>query len=107
MGLKPDHGMTLRRLWAGGWLFSNMSFTASILTHARSIIFMKQIARKNVSSTSRVNFFASGLCYCCWLPGVPGVFWLSETLEKRLLYYSWNVAKIFLENRRIDSENYD
>jgi hypothetical protein len=61
MGLKPDQGMIVRRLWAGGWLFSNMSFTASFLTHARSIIFVKPGARKNVSSNSYIYFFASGL----------------------------------------------
>jgi hypothetical protein len=26
------------------------------------------------------------------------VFWWSETLGKRVLYYSWIIAKIFLEN---------
>ena len=33
------------------------------------------------------------------------VFWWSETLGKRLLYYSWFVAKIFLEYWLIDSGN--
>ncbi len=110
MGLKPDQGVTLRCLWAGRRFgrFSNMSFPAPVLIHAQSIIFVKQSARKNVLTTSGVNFFCQrvGLTVCR-LPGMPDVFWWSETLEKRVFYYSWIIAKIFLENWRIDFENYD
>ena len=59
--------------------------------------FCESKCREDVSSTGCVNFLPADWGYCILVAQGAWHFSWSETLGKRLFYYSWIIAKIFLE----------
>jgi hypothetical protein len=87
-------------------MFSNMSFTASVLTHARSIIFVKTGARENVISTSHVSFLPAGWGYCIQVVRGAWRFYMVGNFRKTTFLLWLDRRQNFLENWRIDFGNF-